>query len=398
MKTGDLSRWEKLYLELSFQLEKYIPGLIDSYYGPEEIKQRSERQKKLPLSDLASMSNELSDLIKKVDFEESRKIYLLKQCQALDTSIKVLGGEKFSFIEEVNLCFDIFPQKEKEELLEQALNQLDEFLPGKGSLQERMNLRKQRLIVPQKDLLEVLQISMDEVKKRTLKLFELPASETLEIKLTAQQPWSAYNWYLGNYKSLIEFNTDLPSLITSILETMAHEGYPGHHTEHCLKENHLYRQKNYIEHSILLVRTPESVIAEGIANVASEIIFGEKELYEWMTNHLASVGGIELDVKLETEIISARRILSAILRNSAYLLYVEGMPEDQVVSYVAKYGLMKKEEAKKRMSFVKDPLWRPYIYNYSEGYRLVSQYLGKPYNLNKFKKLLTEQIVPSQLS
>ncbi len=397
MKTSDLSRWEKLYLELSLQLNKYIPGLIDAYYGSEDLKHKIEGQEKPSLSELSSMCNELLDLIKANEFEESRRTYLLKQIQALNTSIKALSGEKFGFLEEVSLCFDIFPEKHDEDKFDEAISKFDEILPGKGSVIERMTLWKNSMAVTKKDLLTLLEASMKEVKQRTLKLFELPASETLEIKLTSQQPWSAYNWYLGNYRSLIEFNTDLPSQITTLVNIMAHEGYPGHHTEHCLKEYLLYRQKGYIEHAVLLVRAPESVIAEGIATFAEEVIFERKELLEWVLQHLGPIAQIDFDPELEKEILDAVKELFYVAGNAAYLFYVENMPEDQVVDYVAKYGLMKKEEAKKRISFIKDPLWRPYVYNYTEGYKLVERYLGRPFDLNKFKKLLTEQIVPSQL-
>ncbi|MFX0061934.1 MAG: hypothetical protein ACFFC7_07070 [Candidatus Hermodarchaeota archaeon] len=397
MKAAELSHWEKLYLELSLQLNKYIPGFIDAYYGPADLKHKIEGQEKPSLSELSSMCKELLDLIKVIEFEESRRTYLLKQIQALNTSIKALSGEKFGFLEEVNFCFDIFPEKHDEDKFDEAISKFDEILPGKGSIVDRMALQQNSQVVAKKYLLTLLEASMKEVKERTLKLFELPPSEALEIKLASQQPWSAYNWYLGNYRSLIEFNTDFRSLITTLATTMAHEGYPGHHTEHCLKESLLYRQQGYIEHAVLLVRTPESVIAEGIATVANEVIFGKKELFEWVANYLGPIAQIDIDPELETEIISTRKELSYVGGNVAYLLYVENMPEDQVVDYMAKYGLMKKEDAKKRMDFIKDPLWRSYIYNYTEGYRLVKHYLGQPFDLNKFQKLLTEQIVPSQL-
>ena len=55
------------------------------------------------------------------------------------------------------------------------------------------------------------------------------------VKPDSGQPWSAYNWYRGKAQSLVEFNTDVPISMLNILGTMAHEGYPGHHTEGQLK-------------------------------------------------------------------------------------------------------------------------------------------------------------------
>ncbi|MDP9357730.1 MAG: hypothetical protein M3R02_21060, partial [Chloroflexota bacterium] len=72
-----------------------------------------------------------------------------------------------------------------------------------------------------------------------------------------------YNWYLGQSRSRVEINTDLPIRANALTGLICHEAYPGHHTEWTLKEHHLYRGRGLGEFSIQLIHTPEAVIAEG---------------------------------------------------------------------------------------------------------------------------------------
>ena len=55
---------------------------------------------------------------------------------------------------------------------------------------------------------------------------------------------------------------------------VCHEGYPGHHTDYVLKDQHLAR-RGYTEQTMYLTLVPQCVISEGIAMVAHEMIFSE---------------------------------------------------------------------------------------------------------------------------
>ena len=99
----------------------------------------------------------------------------------------------------------------------------------------------------------------------------LPREERIEVRLTHDQPWGAYNWYLGEARSLIEINTDLPRQVDGLVGYLAHEGYPGHHTEHALREAWQYRGRGQGEYALQLINTPESLISEAIATSALEL-------------------------------------------------------------------------------------------------------------------------------
>jgi hypothetical protein len=71
------------------------------------------------------------------------------------------------------------------------------------------------------------------------------------------------------------------------------------------------------------------------------------------------------------------------------------------VAYLRRYGLSTEAEARKRFSFIANPLWRAYIFTYDVGHTLVSAWLsmdnGQTKN-DKFRRLLTEQVTPSHLT
>ena len=109
------------------------------------------------------------------------------------------------------------------------------------------------------------------LRQRTRARFPLPEDEAFDVHFVKDQPWGGYNWYLGGCRSSIDMNTDLPLRIAHLTGLLAHEGYPGHHTELANKEMRLVRERGWIEHSIGLMNSPSCVITEGIATRALEV-------------------------------------------------------------------------------------------------------------------------------
>ena len=83
------------------------------------------------------------------------------------------------------------------------------------------------------------------------------------MEYVKDKSWSGYNWYQGNYQSLIQVNTDLPIFIDRAIDLACHEGYPGHHVYNALLEKHLVRDRGWVEFSVYPLFSPQSLIAEG---------------------------------------------------------------------------------------------------------------------------------------
>jgi hypothetical protein len=71
-----------------------------------------------------------------------------------------------------------------------------------------------------------------------------------------------------------------------------------------------------------------------------------------------------------------------------------------VVTYLQHYSLSTEAEARQRLRFIADPLWRAYIFTYHVGYDLISNWLDQAPSerRGRFRTLLSEQVYPSQIA
>jgi hypothetical protein len=103
--------------------------------------------------------------------------------------------------------------------------------------------------------------------------YSIPANEDFKLEFVNDKPWGGYNWYKGNYQSIIQINTDLDIFIDRAIDVGSHESYPGHHVYNMLLEKNLYRDKGWVEISLYPLFSPQSLIAEGSANYGIDMVF-----------------------------------------------------------------------------------------------------------------------------
>ena len=253
------------------------------------------------------------------------------------------------------------------------------MLPAGGTLAERMATRKQRTEVPVERLQPLIPELFAELRRRTRERFPLPAEEGVELEWVNDQPWSAYNWYRGNRRSLIEINTDKPQQITDLVMLLAHEAYPGHHTEHACKETRLVRDEGRIEHCIALLNSPACTIAEGIATMAESIILSDEEWIRWHADVIFPRAGCDhLDAERELAINKATDILSDAGGNAAFMLHDQGVSPDEVTRYLERWKLASPEDARRGVRFISMPVARSYTFTYTEGKALLEALFVSP--------------------
>src|SRR5204862_4396193 len=122
--------------------------------------------------------------------------------------------------------------------------------------------------VPADKLLAVTRAFEERLRARSAELVGLPDGESTELEAVQNEPWSAFNYYLGGRRSRVVVNTDLPVYTFRLPELGAHELYPGHHAEHAWKEALLVDGAGRLEETIFLTGTPQAVVSEGIASLA----------------------------------------------------------------------------------------------------------------------------------
>ncbi|MHA2495650.1 MAG: hypothetical protein ACXAEI_09175 [Candidatus Hodarchaeales archaeon] len=402
MQHPKLDDFTEHYLRLALQLDRHIEGYVDAYFGPPELKTQVLSED-LPSPKVLSKSiNQLLYRLEEVDYDQRRTAYLQKQVAAIETTIKKLNGEKLNFIEEVEGCFDIRPEKAEEDSFLAALEALDEYLPGKGAITDRNDAYQKQFEIPQKQLPQILDLATEEVRQRsktTIVSSELPENENMDIFTVTERPWSAYNWYLGQSQSKIEVNVDRPMDSLRILNLMAHECYPGHHTEHAIKEHLLYYQAGYGENAALLTLAPESLISEGIANYGRDLLFSRREALEWTAAQIFPLLPKQpvFDIETHLKILEANQAFDGLSSHIALLLYVDGCTKEEVVEFASKHSASTEERIQASLKFIQHPLWRSYVFNYFYGEIMVRQWCEKGDRERRFQELLRKQFWPSLL-
>jgi hypothetical protein len=232
-----------------------------------------------------------------------------------------------------------------------------------------------------------------DLRERTDRAFGLPDGEHVEWVLESGKPWSGFNYYLGDLRSRVAINTDLPVPSPVLPHLVAHEAYPGHHTEHCRKEVGLVRRQGRLEEAIFLVGTPQCLLAEGLADVALESLVGPHPEAA-MAPHLAAAG-VAFDAEVEANLRDALSTVQAGRGTLALQLHDEGLSTDEVVAWAERWLLLPKQRAEKQIAFISDPTWRAYIFCYTEGVELCRRFVaGDP---SRFERLLAEQLLPTDL-
>jgi hypothetical protein len=382
------------YVAIAFGIERHCEGFVDAYFGPAELKRRALEGEAASLGILGEHIAALRGQLGASDYPQRRKAYLGAQLTGMATSVRALSGEELPYREQVRGCFDIEPSFVPEHRFEDALERLDELLPGAGPLPERMAAWKKRFEVPADVAFTMIERIAAEARARTLAFVDLPADEHVDFALVSDKPWSGYNWYLGAHRSLVEINTDLPIRANVLPGLVCHEAYPGHHTEHALKEHTLFESKGWGEHAIQLINTPECVISEGIATLADEVVFGH-DLAPWMAANLFPLAGIDADPELLVQISEASQSLAALSGNAALLLHEQGKDPEEVMRYIMRYGLRSEKEARQSLRFLSDPLWRAYTFTYDSGRQLLGRWVRRGDRQARFRTLLLEQVYPS---
>jgi hypothetical protein len=389
------------YLTLSLEIERIFPGFVDAYMGPTDLKAQAIVG---PNPDPRALLERAENLLREATgfgYPATRTEFLRGQITGIITTCRKLSGIEISYEDEVASSFDIAVAYTDDAVLDESILELDACLPGDGSVSERQIAYRAGFTVDQRTAARLIDMILAETRYNTSQFVNLPERDSVEIAFVTNQPWSGYNWYLGDGRSRVDINTDLPIYAHNLPSLVAHEGYPGHHTEHSLKDQLLYGELGYAEHAIQLINTPECVISEGIAVLAEDFGFGASSAAGWLAANLPSVAGISIDPDAHQRIARAGRNLRAVASNAALLFHRDGKSEREVVQYLQHYNLSTEAEAIKRFSFISDPLWRPYVFTYSVGRQILGRWIGtgdESERLGRFKRLLVEQWTPSQLA
>ena len=369
------------YLRLGLQLGRHVDGIVDSYFGPPEL---AEAVGAGPLASPRELVAEAESLL-----DELQDGWFRDQIVGVRTFAGVLAGETIAYADEVEQCYGVRPVRTDESVFSAAHEALDRLLPGDGALSDRYESWRMAGVVPADVVEGALAGVMDVGRGWATAHVRLPGGEAVVLELVRDKPWLGYCHYRGDFRSDISVNVDLPHSAYELIQLGLHETYPGHHTERCLKEQLLVRERGLLEETIVLLPTAQSLIAEGIAMLGPELVLEDEGAAA------AAAVGVDLDLEQARAIARAREALEGVFVNAALLLYEAGEDPDEVRRYVERWALATPERAGHAVRFIQDPTSRSYVLTYSAGHALCRAYVAR--EAGGLRRLLTEQVRVGEL-
>jgi hypothetical protein len=413
----DINAVAERYAHVVLALGQHDPDYVDAFYGPAEWKTQAEKEKK----SLDAIGAEAAELLKKLSVESTaaplvessdagnsgnemlklRREYLQKQISALAARVRILKGEKVKFDDESRALYDAVAPTYEDSHFDEIIKQVEAKIPGEGPLWKRYEEWRKPFVIPKEKLDAVFQAAIKECRARTLAHVALPPNESFTVEYVTNKPWGGYNWYKGNFQSVIQVNTDLPTYIDRAVDLAAHEGYPGHHVYNSLLEKNLVRDRGWVEFSVYPLFSPQSLVAEGTANFGRDVAFPTKtERMKFEKEVLFPAAGI--DSKRADEYYAVQDLMKQLdyaVNEAARRLINGEIDENAAVQWLQKYAVMDPARAQQRVKFIRR--YRSYVINYNLGEDMVRSYIEKRSDVDlakrwkEFGKLLSSPRLPS---
>lgn len=391
------------YVRLGLVIGQYDEAFVDAYYGPDSLKPITPKAAVFPKDSLLTAVRALKaevDQIAQVDTvggAGKRATWMSDQLTAFDRRIRIFSGEYGTFDEESKDLFGAIAPTYDEAHYQALVARLDSMLPGKGTVADRFQALSNRFIIPKDKLDTVFKAAIAECRKRTLQHYQLPENENFQLEFVSNKSWNGYNWYKGNYQSLIQINTDLQIFIDRAIDVGSHESYPGHHVYNMLLEKNLYHDQGLTEISMYPLFSPQSLIAEGTANYGIEVVFPGNDKVVFAREVLLPLAGLDTTgISTYFAALAIKGQLNYVRNEVGRGLLSGAMTEEEAMRWLQNYGMYNDETAAKSISFIRN--YRSYIINYNYGMDLVKSWVERNGGTDPetrwkvFEKLLNAQI------
>lgn len=408
---SDLNQLAEQYVRLALDIGRYDSSFVDAYYGPDSLKASGNKKDSFPkdsfLLQVQQLQDAFSQLIQstKNDTILLRANWMKQQLTAYSRRIKIFSGEYADFDTESIGLFGVAAPVYAETHYQALVAQLDGILPGKGNINDRFQVLSNKFIIPKEKLDTVFHASIAECRKITAAHYSIPANENFALVFVTNKPWNGYNWYKGNYQSLIQINTDLQIFIDKAIDVGSHESYPGHHVYNMLLEKNLYHDRGWLEISLYPLFSPQSLIAEGSANYGIDLVFpGTQSKVDFCKTVLLPLAGLDTTgITTYFKALAIKGQLNFARNEVGRGMLNKTMDSATTMRWLKDYCLMNEETAKKSIQFI--TVNRSYVINYNYGMQLIRNYIeakgGGEANPEKswdiFKELLSNPVMPSDL-
>ena len=407
-RDNSMNAYAERYIRLVLELGQHDADYVDAYYGPPELKKLADSSKPT-LADIDTRAAALVGEIERgvpepaEELPRLRRQYVLRQLASLRARVSMLMGRKLTFDEESQALYDAVAPTHTVAEFEAVLANLEKALPGPGPLVQRYEAFRSRYVIPKDRLDATFKAAIEGCRARTLKHIALPPGESFTVEYVTNKSWSGYNWYQGNYRSLIQVNTDLPIYADRAIDLACHEGYPGHHVYNALLEKHLVRDRGWLEFSVYALFSPQSLIAEGTANYGIDVAFPPADRIEFERRVIFPAAGLDPTTAAQYYEVLALVEKLSYAGNEAARRYLNGQIDARAAAdWLERYGLYSRPRAEQRVRFIEQ--YRSYVINYNLGKDMVARYIAAQAGSDSpdgrwraFERLLSSPRLPSGL-
>ena len=305
--------------------------------------------------------------------DKTRRTFLLRQITSIVSRVDVVLGVQRSFDEETRASFGlVVPASYDRGEIAAVQRELQQLLPGKGSLADRYQVFDGRFIIPAKLVPAVMARAIEACRAETSAHITLPVGESTTLQFVRNKPWSAYSWYKGGYKSVVQVNLDFALTVDRAMNLACHEAYPGHHTYNSIRDAQLVQGMGLKEYSVQLTFSPQSMLSESIATLALDVAFPEAKRVAFERDVLFPLAGLNgkdaaLYLRVERLVDRLHTVEPEIARE-----YLDGRLEfERAGSELEHSALMAHPEA--ALLYMNE--YRSYVATYTYGRDLVAEQL-----------------------
>lgn len=389
------------FVKIALRMGEIDGDYVDAYSGPEAWREAIKGSKVNP----DNLAKDIADLRARISGLETadtvRGKNLVKLLRAMAVRLDVVTGKDVSFDKEVSDIYDVIPPRYDLAEYDAVLAELDALVPGKGTTADRVNAFRNKFEIPKAKLKPVFDRAIAECRIRTQKYYDLPETENFRMEFVTDKAWSGYNYYQGNYESLIQINTDFPITIERAVDLGCHEGYPGHHVWNLLIERELVGKRGWIEYSVNPLFGPFGPLAEGSGNFGVELAFPGEEKIAFETEVLFPLAGLDTREASKFNRVLALESKLSHATNDIARRYLDGeLSKEEAVPLIQKYYLQSYEKSEQRLRFMEK--YRGYVINYNIGQDIVKDYVLAAGETPEeqwaaFRDMLTIPLTPSDM-
>jgi hypothetical protein len=401
------------YLLLALRLGRMLPGIVDAYFGPPDLKAQVDAEPECTPTKLREDASTMEARLVRDVPQEDRRRWLQAQLVAIEAQALMLAGDPLPYPDYVACLFDVSPEWAQESLFESVSADLMRLLPSgemrSETVADRLAAWDAHFAISADRVPPLTEWLVALTRDSADRLVGLPTGERVDFEFVSGGPWSAFSQYQGGLRSLVEVNTAQLRTPAELIHMAARQCYPGRHTEHAWKEARVAGDLGRLEATITLVNTPEALIREGLAYLGERLAVPDEalpdllvELYQRAGLAVASDPAAARDAA-EKQVLIERAIASlrGVVANAAYLLHADGAPKAAVKDYMRRYLVMSPDRAAKQIALVDDPISRAEVAVASEGERLLRRWfeLGPDSErVDRFGRLLREQLTPRAIA